>query len=251
LLAALALGVFVPAVLAAALVVVPLAPAALAGAGLAAPALAVVVLAAAVFAGADLAVLVLAVVVFTAPALAPAGLGAGDLPLVAAGAVLGLGGAFGLAVVPAVGAALALLALAAGLLLLSAPSTAGAPLAWAGALALLLALRVLTSVTWMVSPDVVATIRISGRSVLADAATGLMGMGRRGKALRAAQVSRGGGEGSRQERSGAGVGRSWIGAELQAWSPSGRRNPDEGTNQASIKPLGAAQAGTSAVNTAW
>jgi hypothetical protein len=45
--------------------------------------------------------------------------------------------------------------------------------------------------TWRVSPDVVATIRISGRSVLADAATGLMGMGRRGKALRAAQVSRG------------------------------------------------------------
>ena len=152
------------------MVAVPLAPAALAAAGLAAPALAVVVLLAAVLAVTALAVLVLAVVDFTAPALAPAGLGAADLPL---SAVLGLGGALGLAVAPVLGAALVLLALAAGVLSLASPSVDGLLSPWAGALALLLALRV---VTWMVSPPVVATIRISGRPVLADAATGLMGL---------------------------------------------------------------------------
>ena len=172
---------------------------------------------AAVVAVPDLAVLVLAVVVFTAPALAPAGFGAADLPPVAVAApVLGLGGALGLAVLPVLGAALALLALAAGLLVLSSPSTAGPPLPWAGSLALLLALRVLT---WMVSPDVVATIRISGRSVLTDAATGLMGMGRRGMALRAASMSRG--KGSRREGPGTGLAGPGLGQNVRPGAQAG------------------------------
>jgi hypothetical protein len=75
---------------------------------------------------------------------------------------------------------------------------------------------------WMVSPDVVATIRISGRSVLADAATGLMGMGRRGKALRAAQVSRGGG-GKAADRSDPALGLAGpgLGQNFRPGAPAG------------------------------